>query len=209
MHIICSNFGSIQPESNVAVWSTSAKPAMSASQALCGFSQDSWDVAGHVGILTQSLKGMWQDICTSIKEIGTLSQTFIYVRYPYHMGERLQKLCKVLSTVSVENHKFSAKVVTEGRAKLHHSGVDVKPWQLQINGHKLAALDAEEITAATKMQPATCEENFLKVMAQHTYHLGFHKSIAGECQSAVETIWNSDWKKSKHQQGMEVCSDAG
>ena len=37
------------------------------------------------------------------------------------MGERLQKLCKVLSTVSVENHKFSAKVVTEGRAKLHHS----------------------------------------------------------------------------------------
>ena len=33
MHIICSNLGSIQP----AVWSTSAKPAMSASQALCGF----------------------------------------------------------------------------------------------------------------------------------------------------------------------------
>ena len=50
MHIICSNFGSMQPESNVAVWSTSAKPAMSASHALCGFSQDSWDVAGHVGI---------------------------------------------------------------------------------------------------------------------------------------------------------------
>ena len=37
MRTICSNFGSIQPESNVAVWSTSAKPAMSASQALCGF----------------------------------------------------------------------------------------------------------------------------------------------------------------------------
>ena len=247
MHIICSNFGSMQPESTVSVWSTSAKPAMSASHALCGFSQDSWDVAGHVGIENEvanmsqkeqlmlkpaqsmdiatgepipnesclydcqeldrwqsifkegkgiykrvmrdthgsedqkkaaarkaseehagggytqiwnrlchhkiaislvatappaenkdaycnerrlliaiyqcdpSLKGMWQDIWTSIKEIGTWSETFIYVRYPYHLGERLQKLCKVLSTLSVENHKFSAKVVTEGRAKLHHS----------------------------------------------------------------------------------------
>ena len=29
-----------------------------------------------------SMKGMWQDIWTSIKEIGTLSQTFLYVRYP-------------------------------------------------------------------------------------------------------------------------------
>ena len=48
--IICSNFGSIQPESKVAVWSTSAKPAMSGSQACDGISQDSWGVAGHVGI---------------------------------------------------------------------------------------------------------------------------------------------------------------
>jgi hypothetical protein len=65
--------------------------------------------------------------------------------------ERLQKVCKVLSAVNVENLKFSAKVVTEGRAKLHHSVVDVKPWQLHINGQKLATLDAEEIVAATKM----------------------------------------------------------
>ena len=50
MHITCSNFGSIQPESKVAVWSTSAKPAMSGSQAGDGLSQDSWDVEGHVGI---------------------------------------------------------------------------------------------------------------------------------------------------------------
>ena len=50
MHIICSNFGSIQPESKVAVWRTSAKPAMSGSQACDGISQDSWGVAGHVGI---------------------------------------------------------------------------------------------------------------------------------------------------------------
>ena len=87
-----------------------------------------------------TLEGMCQDIWTSIKEIGTLSQTYIYVRYPYHMGEKLQKLCKVLDSISVENHKFSARVVTEGRAKLHHNVADVKPWELHINGHKLQPL---------------------------------------------------------------------
>ena len=50
MHIICSNLGSIQPESKVAVWSTSAKPAMSGSQAGDGLSEASWAVEGHVGI---------------------------------------------------------------------------------------------------------------------------------------------------------------
>ena len=144
-----------------------------------------------------TLQGMYQDIWTSPKEIGTLQQTYIYVRYPYHMGEKLQKLCKVLDTVSVENHNFSAKVVTEGRAKLHHSGVDVKPWQLHINGQKLAALDAEEITAATKMQPATCEESFLQVMAQHTYHLGFQKSIADESLAAATWLWSEEWQHIK------------
>ena len=64
-----------------------------------------------------ALEGMWQGMWTSIKEIGTLSQTYIYVRYPSHMGEKLQKLCKVLDTISVENHKFSAKLVTEGRGQ--------------------------------------------------------------------------------------------
>ena len=56
MHIICSNFGSIQPESKVAVWSTSAKPAMCprcgrhfSAQADDGISMGSWDVEGNVG----------------------------------------------------------------------------------------------------------------------------------------------------------------
>ena len=56
MYIICSNFGSIQPESKVAVWSTSAKPAMCptcgrhfSAQAGDGISMGSWDVKGKVG----------------------------------------------------------------------------------------------------------------------------------------------------------------
>ena len=32
-------------------------------------------------------------------------------------------------------------------------------------------------------------------MAQRTYHLGFHKSIAGECQSAADTLLLPDWQK--------------
>ena len=65
----------------------------------------------------QTLQGWCQDIWTSREEIGTVSQTSIYVRYPYYMGEKLQKLCNVLNTISVENHKFSARVVTEGRGQ--------------------------------------------------------------------------------------------
>ena len=58
----------------------------------------------------QTLKGWWQDIWTSKEEIGTVSQTYIYVRYPWWMGEQLQKLCHVLNTISVQTHKFSARV---------------------------------------------------------------------------------------------------
>ena len=98
-----------------------------------------------------SLAGWWQDIWTSVREIGTLGQTYIYVMYPYHLGEKLHKLCTVLDTVSVENHTFSAKVVTEGRTKLHHLPADVRPWEPHINGNKLQPLGKEDITAATKM----------------------------------------------------------
>ena len=138
-----------------------------------------------------SLQGLCQDIYTSIKEIDTLSQVVICVRYPYHMGERLQKLCKVLNTVTVENQKFSAKVVTEGMAPDHWT----KPWLLHIWGQRLAALDEEAITAATRMQPAACEESpTRRFIWFHTYHHCFHKCLAGEYQSAVRSIWLKDWQ---------------
>ena len=55
MHIICSNFGSIQPESKVAVWSTCAKPAMSGSQAGSFVSLDSWQ-----SVAWNEAATMWQ-----------------------------------------------------------------------------------------------------------------------------------------------------
>ena len=139
-----------------------------------------------------SLEGRWQDIWTSINEIGTQQQTYIYVRYPYHMGEQLQSLCSVLGTVNVETHKFTAKVITEGRTRLYHNAPEVRPWPLQINGHDLAPLSPEEIAAATKRQPDTCEERFMKNHQQHTYHLEFQKIIVGEDKAAKELIWAPD-----------------
>ena len=144
-----------------------------------------------------SLTGWHQDHWTSVKEIGTLHQTSIYVRYPYHMGEKLHKVCQVLSTATIDDtHKFTARVITEGRAKLHHPPAEVKPWQLQINGQQLAALDAEDIAAATTMKPSL-EDSFMKVMPQPTYHLSYQKSIAGENQCAAESIWPADWQHIK------------
>ena len=103
----------------------------------------------------------------------------------------------MLDTVSVENHTFSAKVVTEGRTKLHHNVGDVRPWELHINGNKLQPLGKEEIIAATMMHPASCEESFMKGLTEHTYHLGFKKSIAGEAQSAAGSLWAPDWQRIK------------
>ena len=149
------------------------------------------------------LQGWCQDICTGIKEIGTLSKTLIYARYPYHMGERLQRLCKVLNTVTAGDHKFSAHVATAADMdKIHHSVVDDKPWELHINGQRLAALDKEALTAATRMQPAACEDNqdnFMKLMTQHTYHLAFHTSIFGENKSAPK------WLAEHHQGTIKAC----
>ena len=145
----------------------------------------------------QTLQGMCQDTWTSPKEIGTLSQTNIYVMYPYHLGEKLHKLCTVLDTVSVENHTFSAKVVTEGRTKLHHLPADVRPWEPHINGNKLQPLGKEEIIAATMMHPASCEESFMKGLTEHTYHLDCEKNIAGEFQSAKTSLKSISLAKSE------------
>ena len=131
-----------------------------------------------------SLQGLCQDIYTSIR---TYIQVVIHVRYPGHMGERLQKLCKVLNTVPVENQEFSAKVVTEGMDPTHWS----KSLWLHITGQRLATLDLEAIIAATKRH---CEEHHMKLMAQQTYHLCFHKSLDGEYQSAVASIWLEDYQ---------------
>ena len=87
---------------------------------------------------------------------------------------------------------------------------DVRPWELHINGNKLQPLGKEEIIAATMMHPASCEESFMKGLTEHTYHLGFKKSIAGEFQSAKTSLKLSDWQKNPTiQQDMEVCSDDG
>ena len=138
-----------------------------------------------------TLEGWWQDIWTSVKEIGTLGQTYIYVRYPYHLGVKLNVLCQVLNTVRVESHTFSAGVVTEGRKQLQEE--PPVPWQPHINGHILQQLNKEEMKAATKMGSTSCEERFIQAAADCTHHLDFHKSTEGEAESAATQIWQHDW----------------
>ena len=50
------------------------------------------------------------DIWASVKEFGTLSQTYIYVRFPYHLCQRAQTLALKVSQLEVESHKFSARL---------------------------------------------------------------------------------------------------
>ena len=140
----------------------------------------------------QTLQGLCQDKWTSTKEIGKDKESFIYLRYPYHMGETLQKLCRVLNTISVQNHKFSACVVKEGKAKLHHYDGGVKPWEPSINGHSLQPLGEGGLRVEYKKPPAKCEESFMKGLSG-AFLLNVRKSIDGGAHSAAPGISEQDW----------------
>ena len=64
--------------------------------------------------------GMWADMWASVEEFGDVPQTYIYIRYPYHLGMRLDTVAHILSTVKANHsHQFSARVMTEGRTPLY------------------------------------------------------------------------------------------
>ena len=92
----------------------------------------------------------------------------------YQFGERLNMMCKAQSTINVENHNLSAKVIFEGRAQLDHGWVpDIKPWDLYINGQKLEPLDPEDVVAAIGKPAQSFEDKFMDVVQQQTYRLGY------------------------------------
>ena len=140
----------------------------------------------------QTLQGWCQDQWTSTKEIGKDKESFIYLRYPYHMGETLQKLCRVLNTISVQNHKFSACVVKEGKAKMHHYDAGVKPWEPHINGNSLQPLGEGGLLVEYKKPPAKCEESFMKGLSGAVLP-NVRKSIDGGANSAAPGISEQDW----------------
>ena len=46
-----------------------------------------------------TLAGLCQYIWASVKGIGALGQSYSYVRYPYHVGERLQKVSNMMGKI--------------------------------------------------------------------------------------------------------------
>ena len=106
-----------------------------------------------------------QDVWTSLKELGTLQQTFIYVRFPYHLAAAVQRLAICLSTFSVESHGFSARVVFEGRAQLQPQWTDVEPWEITVNGNKLPDMTPEDIADARAKPKDTALNRFVTTMS--------------------------------------------
>ena len=46
------------------------------------------------------------EVWTSRKEIGTVSESFVYVRFPYHMWAKVEELGAKISQVNVGTHHF-------------------------------------------------------------------------------------------------------
>ena len=118
-------------------------------------------------------KFLWADLVdlwTSVQEIGTMHETYIYCRFPYHLAKQVKKLAVCLSTLEAGgSHKFTAKVTYEGRKQLNYWPVaTIEPWELTCNGKKLPAMTHEDIAAATSRGSAeTATDRFLAGMAYH------------------------------------------
>ena len=131
MHIICSNFGSIQPESKVAVWSTSAKPAMSGSQAGGSISQDSWFDAGHAGIedvlanMSQteqlmSIPAQFKDIATgeliSNERCLKMCQELDRIQFIFQEGKAIYRRVMREAPGSVDEKRAAARQASDSHA---------------------------------------------------------------------------------------------
>ena len=106
------------------------------------------------------------DVWTSVKELGGLQQTFIYVRFPYHLAYAIKNLALCINAFDVDTHKFFARVIFEGRAKLSHPARrNLQEWELSINGNKLAPMTAAEMAEATTEPTGTAYDRFVTAMS--------------------------------------------
>ena len=109
--------------------------------------------------INEFLHGQIADIFTSRKEIGQVSESFVYVRFPYYLAEHVMTLATALSQVNVGTHQFRASVTYDGRAKLTKSIAVVEQWEIEIAGHKILPLSREEL-ATISAQPASYEQQY-------------------------------------------------
>ena len=55
------------------------------------------------------------DMWTSLNELGTFHETYVYVRFPYYIAMLVKSLSIGVNEASVGTHKFKATVSYEGR----------------------------------------------------------------------------------------------
>merc|ERR1712217_581299 len=85
------------------------------------------------------------DIWTSRTEIGSQNQTYVYVRYPYHLWQMVEELGTKISTMNVGTHHFKASLCMHARKNLNWQENHVEHWQLQCNGHNLPEIKKEDL----------------------------------------------------------------
>ena len=108
------------------------------------------------------------DVWTSVKEIGTFHETYIYCRWPYHLATQVDRLAVSLATFDAGgSHKFQAEMTYDGRKNLSvWRAATIEPWQLTCNGKVMPAMSQEDIKAATSRgSTETATDRFLAGMA--------------------------------------------
>ena len=124
--------------------------------------------------INEFLHGQIADIFTSRKEIGQVSQSFVYVRFPYYLTNDVMTLATALSQVNVGPHFFKASVTYDGRAKLTKHFAVVEQWDIEIAGRKIPAISSEELADISAEQYASYERQYFmrsETEKNHTFSM--------------------------------------
>ena len=113
-----------------------------------------------VKMINDFLYGQIADIFTSRMEIGQVSESFVYVRFPYYLAEQVMTLATALSQVSAGSHQFRASVYYDGRAKISKSIAVIEQWEIEIAGFKIPAIPREELAAVSDQPHASFEQKY-------------------------------------------------
>ena len=115
-----------------------------------------WLIAQISGHMHMNIVEVW----TSMQEIGTVSETFVYVRFPYHMWPKVEELGTKISQVTVGHHHFKAHLCREPNIKIDTQGWPVEPWEAQINGQNLPEVKKEDLAELQAAANTPCVENW-------------------------------------------------
>ena len=88
--------------------------------------------------------------------------TYVYVRFPYHLGPQVESLANQISEVIIGTHHFSAQVTYEGRAQIYKNNAFVDQWDIEIAGNKIPALSKDTMTDLHAKACAPFAEKFEK-----------------------------------------------